>query len=158
MCKNATQALTATDKLSAKNGNKKCRIVFDQHGGVDGENDMGITKDNAIAMLIKLVEAGFTDITISDLSCRGGTAKNFLDTAQDVADENKVNIKVRHAPEDRTSINGLKENNGELRFTLATIGKDGEAKSREYKNFVPENNVKNPGCNKILAKSKFLRE
>jgi len=155
VCENAEAALLAIDGFITTNSSskekKQCRIVFDQHGGKGGVNDINIEEKDAKAMLKKLAEAGYQHIIISDHACHEGTAKHFRKVAQDFAKQKGVNIRVRYAKEDRLCINGLKENNGKLRFTQPTIGQDGDARSREVEMFGPESNVTNPSTTQLSA-------
>ena len=141
VCKDAVEALVAIDDFISSNKEKKqCKVVFDQHGGEYGYNNLSINKEKAKEILENL-STKFKDIKISDLSCRGGTATHFLEVAQGVANKNDVNITVRSAPEDRVIVIGTKWNNNEQRFTTVIIDKEGEGESREIKMFKPENIV-----------------
>ncbi len=154
VCENSAEALAAIEKFIKNNKeniteeNSKCRIVFRQHGGAVGDNDMSIDSESAKKILENLASAGFKEIIISDLACHGGTAHHFLEVAQDFANERGVVIRVRSAPENRACINGIKmskTDGGTERLTTVTLGTDGPGKSRELKVFTPEpTEVSNP--------------
>jgi hypothetical protein len=113
---------------------------------------MSIDSGSAKKILKMLVDAGFTEIKISDLACSGGTAYHFLKVAQDFANKHGVVIRVRSAPEDRICVDGIKVNeiDGTERLTQRTIGTDGSWKPRELKVFTPQPksaNVVNPNTN-----------
>ncbi len=156
VCEDSKAVLTEVNQFIKNNKekptekNSKCRIVFDQHGDKEGDNNMSIDSKSAKKILENLADAGFKEITISDLACHGGTAYHFLKVAQDFVKEHEVVVKVRSAPKDRVCINGIKvNNNDEKRFTMVTIGKDGSGKSRDVKVFEPQpksTEVSNPNC------------
>ena len=161
VCENSKAVLTEVNQFIENNKenpteeNSKCRIVFDQHGGREGDNDMSIDSESAKKILENLASAGFKEIIISDLACHGGTAYHFLKVAQDFVNEHKVIVKVRSAPEDRTCVSGIKVNNDEKRFTMITIGKDGPGKSRMITEFKPQpksTEVSNPKVNNCLQR------
>ncbi len=160
VCENSAGALAAIEKFikNKKNiteENSKCRIVFNQHGNATGLNDMSIDSESAKKILKILVDARFTEIKISDLACKGGTAHHFLEVAQDVANEHGVVIGVRSAPKDRTCVGGIKvsKTDGGKRLAIVTLGTDGSGKSRELKVFTPESaNVGNPELTNLKCK------
>ncbi len=157
VCEDSKAVLTKVNQFIKENPteeNSKCRIVFDQHGGEEGYNNMSIDSESAKEILKNLASAGFKEIIISDLACHGGTAYHFLKVAQDFVNEHKVIVKVRFAPKDRVCIDGIKvHNNDEKRFTTMTLGTDGSGKPRELKMFTPESaNVGNPELANLKCK------
>ncbi len=162
VCKDSAGSLAAIEqfikekKEKPTEENSKCRIVFDQHGGREGGNDMSIDSESAKKILENLADAKFKEITISDLACNGGTAYHFLKVAQDFVKEHEVVVKVRSAPEDRVCASGIKvskTDGGTERLTAVTLGTDGSGKSRELKVFTPESaNVGNPELTNLKCK------
>jgi hypothetical protein len=141
VCKDKDRVLAKINKFIEKNQDKdKCRIVFNQHGVRGGVNDMGIDKDCAEEILESLA-GKFKDIIISDHSCYGATAKHFVEVAQSVAILKEVNIKLRFAPQDGACLAVLKEHDGNLMYSIATIGRDGSLEKRKSIEFLKDGTV-----------------
>lgn len=153
VCNNEEEVFREICKFSEKNKKKSgCRIVFSQQGNSGGMNNMNITKDFARLLLEKLAHDGIQNITISDEVPHGATALHFIEVAQDIANDYKVNIVLRYALEGRSCVSGLKWNEGDRRFTKVTIGPDGLATPREKTEFRPQSSVvNNSGCEKLVS-------
>jgi len=145
--KDTQKVIDELDKLVQLNEgeSKKFKLVFDQHGGIDGLNNIGVDAHNAKQILQILYKKGYNDITISDLSCHGGTAFHFKRISQEFVNTNpEIYVTIRASAEDRLAI-PCHSNNG---TKIRTIAKDGQVLKREktvYDSYdVGEG--ENPGC------------
>jgi len=156
------EAIGALAKFITNNpGEKKCRIVFDQHGYNDGSNDMQIREDTAEKMLQHLLEAGLKSIIISDLACHGSTAQNVLLALQQLGfeealidsekaqqgsvDESKVIVKVRSGPTDKETTDGYKKNGNSTYYSLVVVDEKSVFFNRQERKMI----VERPHYNKL---------
>ena len=127
---NANEVIAKLNNLAEVNegASTKFKVVFDQHGGEQGWNDIKVDTESAEQMLKMLYSKGYRDITVSDLSCHGGTASHFKEISQAFVNTNPdINVTIRASVEGRTVI-PCDSNNG---TKFRTIGKDGEVLKRE---------------------------
>jgi hypothetical protein len=141
------EAIAELNNLAEVNegASTKFKLVFDQHGGMRGWNDIHVNNDSAKQMLQMLYFKGYRDITVSDLSCHGGTASHFKEISQAFADQDPdINVTIRASVEDRTVIPCDSKNGTKFR----TIGVDGEALKREKTVYgtYDEGERENAGC------------
>jgi hypothetical protein len=127
---NANEVITKLNDLAVVNEGESTnlKLVFFQHGGEGGINDIHVNNDSAKQMLDILREKGYRDITVSDLSCHGATGYHFKGISQEFVNTNPdINVTIRASAEDRV-VSSCHSNNGTKFRTFST---DGQALNRE---------------------------
>ena len=126
----ANEVIGKLNELADVNGcaSTKFKVVFDQHGGEQGLNDITVDTESAKQMLQMLYKKGYRDITVSDLSCHGATGYHFKGISQEFVNTNPdINVTIRASAEDRV-VSSCHSNNGTKFRTFST---DGQALNRE---------------------------
>lgn len=144
---NANEVIAKLNELAEVNKGESTnlKLVFFQHGGKGGINDIHVNNDSAKQMLDILREKGYRDITVSDIACHGATGYHFKRISQEFVNTNPdINVTIRASVEGRT-VFPCDSNNG---TKFRTLCKDGEAVKREndFYDAYDEGEGKNAGC------------
>lgn len=107
------------------------KLVFHQHGGLYGSNDIGLQDMHIDMILCMLWEKGYNDVEFSDLACHGPVSVACKHVAERVAFNGNVNsnktFSIRASEHDRIVVNC----SSEYGTTFRTFGNDNEARRRD---------------------------
>ena len=137
---NALNGLKVINDEHRNETDKVFKLVLNQHGGLNGVNDLNLKQDDLVHMAEIVKNKGYKTFSISSQECNGTAGNELKKVAQQVADKTGLTIQIRSAKEGEKTFEGLtgtKEGIND-RMSIKTIDANGVSAKRDLAIFKPK--------------------